>query len=217
MPRSVATARMLSDDILHLVFLHALPSIIAISYPLDPLTTPPLNFSAVCRSWRSVVSSSPSLWSTFRMGPQEPTHSNSYSIDLHPSVPHFVAMWFRNSKDAPLNIHLSLFRFIDDPVCEELLALFPPQYHRCKEIDFYMFINDRSFEQDPIRIRCPPSAVSVRAVCSSPRLHHAQAGAVCLDLTDFTTAGSPSQPSLQELSVSSGVKWLLHFCGSLTM
>ncbi len=187
----------LPDDILHLIFLHALPSIITTSYPLDPLTTPPLNFSAVCRSWREVVSSYPNLWSAIRVDAQEP-------IALHPSVPCFVAKWFNNSKNAELNTYLALFRRSDDSILDELCSLILPQYQRCKKIEIRIHVNGRSLVQDPIRFRCSPSAMFVVAISS---FSFQYAAALCLDLTDLTV-GSASQPSLRDLYVSPGVDFL---------
>ncbi len=202
----MGTARSLSDDILYLVFIHALPSFITPSAPLDPLTTPPLNFSAVCRSWRTVVLSHPNLWSTINVYSRSLEESKLATLTAPPSVPYYVAKWLRNSK-ARCWMSTSLsFEPATTPCTTSSSPWFCPS--TAVSGTSQSLSSPRSVKGDPITLRCSPSAISIfyiqhrtQGTWDSPIQN------MVLDVSLCTVTGAASQ--LQELNVSSGVKRVL--------
>ncbi len=140
------------------------------------------------------------------MNRQYATESNSFSIALHPSVSHFIAKWFRNSKSAPLSINLDLHQTGGDPAYNELFSLILSQYRRCREIDFHVYVIGNSNLVS--RVQCSSSATHVRVTTTS-LTGNSLSVAMRLDLSDCTAAGATSQPLLLELHVGFGVQWLL--------
>ncbi len=203
-PRSnlpIAMAQTLPDDLLYLIFLLALPfTVKSIEKLCDPLTIPPLNFSAVCRSWRAVVVSQPGLWSSICI-----EHDRHPSLNMHPTVLRFVEKWLNNSERAPLKIRLKFQRDASDLICNELLAMILSQCHRWSEFEIYDSIRVSASTERTFTVQCMPSAISLRLrfdVWTSLR-HQCLA---FLDLSSCTNVGTV--PRLRILHARSGVKWL---------
>ncbi len=209
------TAQTLSDDVLHLIFLHALPSefiLRDIENPKTIWTISPLNVSLVSRSWRAVVSSHPSLWSSIciRDGRYE-------YLPLSDSICHFLAKWFTFSCSAPLKIFLDLFRSESDQFPSHLIRFVHAERHRWKDIHVEIYSREPS---DPPRARFSISIVPRHLpLLTSLTLKFTFGGEsdfanplsppAFIDLSSCITIGPGSQ--LRKLCVGPGVGWLLPF------
>lgn len=195
-------AHRLTEDLLHLIFQHALPTVVKekIPTPSDVRSLPPLNFSQVCRLWRSVVLSYPSLWSYLDI--------NYNGLGTHPSVCILLEKWLHRGADAPLNCFLYLFQVYNGSQPIPPLALILKEWHRWNQIHIRVHPNAWSAISsaiDPVTFRCSTSLKSLTlsndilfASSIEPRAF--------LDLA-FCNTGVASQ--LQVLEVCSNVKWVV--------
>ncbi len=201
-------AQYLSGDLLYLIFLHALPStLISSDSPDDVWSIAPLNFSLVCRSWRTVDLSRSSLW-------------NSIDIKFNPakkpkpSFPRLVSNWLSRSSSAPLNIHLNIIRSgfkrsfaVDNAVNDELLDLVLRQYLRWNELQIIYGALKRDHPKQ-VMVKCALPVTSVELSFAGASYEPPEEPSVLLDLTPCTrTASINSQ--LRVLDVCEYVKWLL--------
>ncbi len=180
-------AQKLSEDLLYLIFFHALPSTLASSNSQDDVRTiAPLNFALVCRSWRTVVLLRPSL-------------RNSVDIKcgrtkkLKPYFPRLVSNWLSKISSTPLNIHLNLMRSgfgkiddVDDSLRLELLDLVLRQYHRWNKLKVICGAF-KSDDPKQIVIRCTLSVTSVELYFTGTSVDPPRVSPVVLDLTSLHT------------------------------
>ncbi|KLO05385.1 hypothetical protein SCHPADRAFT_988617 [Schizopora paradoxa] len=126
---SSSIAQNLPDDILYAIFLQALPSVFYLStLAHQPWMVPSFTFSLVCRSWRTLVLSRPTLWSRIHV------ESRSMSVDYEcdsrdPIIYRILKRWLSLSSPAPLWVHIDLSEELED-VYETILSLFVEEYLR---------------------------------------------------------------------------------------
>lgn len=194
----MASAQRLSEDILHAVFLSALPSVVDANEstaPIDLLSIPPLSFSRVCRSWNTLISSSPPLWSSIHIN-QDPTKP------LHPSVIRFVELWFKKSAKAPLDLHFNICQVGDrDRTYSALLNFALLSFERWEKVDIaccgYKAWGTGSRD---IALQFSSSVKSIKFV-GDPTI-----GNIYFDISPcWSLVGAYS--SLQELSLCRDVTW----------
>lgn len=189
-------AQDLLDDILYLIFLRALPfRVVSSGDPIDHRIIPPLNFSAVCRSWRSVVHLQPSLWSSIHIdhSPSEP------NIAPHPSVLRFVETWLKKSNPAPLDLSLIDIPAAEDAACGKLFSLILREGHRWRAIDFNI---TGMTTQPPLTFKFSPSIISFNLRLRSPS---ARIPTAIVDLSAFSTSVACQ---LRELDLFFFTKWV---------
>lgn len=196
---------MLNDDCLYHIFFHALPfPVPAVGTPLDHRVIPPLNFSAVCHSWRAVVLSYPALWNNIHI-----KHvSGSEQALLHPSFLRFVETWISNSADAPLNVDLSVRGAKDDPVRDSIVGRVLSQSPRWREIAIKLYTNGEALDGLvglPITVRCSPCLISLRLCIGVSRQ---RAPHIVLDLSACTDANK-ERSQLSEISITEDLIWRL--------
>ncbi|KLO19707.1 hypothetical protein SCHPADRAFT_55780 [Schizopora paradoxa] len=157
-------------DILYLIFLNTLPSqILVFRTSVSFLNVSPVNLLSVCRAWRSVVLSRPSLW-TFIQVKQIPSDSRLHDDPLDPPALRALESWVKHSGTSPMNIRLQLSQIRNEQVYRTLLRLFLPESHRCTDIDISVECcgahATRSMREhpSPVAIQCAPSTKSVRLV-----------------------------------------------------
>ncbi|KLO11628.1 hypothetical protein SCHPADRAFT_905884 [Schizopora paradoxa] len=139
-------ARTLPDDLLYLIFSHALPStFVECSMPehdnplegLDVYEVSPMNFSLVCRSWRNIVMSQGRLWSSIKINFKLSEYSEPFL--MAPPTSRILRTWFRNSRNNPLNIQVT-GRVPRDQIStfRHILNVFLEEQHRWNRIAFNM-------------------------------------------------------------------------------
>ncbi len=126
------TAQIMHEDLLYLIFLHALPSKIkSDGSRIEIGTVEPMNFSMVCRSWRAVVLSHSILWSRIII------HHDGYRPKpVSPSLRLFLSKWLRHSKNSPLSINFDLHRLDvkGDIVTKDIVAIALSQHSRLEDV-----------------------------------------------------------------------------------
>ncbi len=94
-----STAQSLCDDVLYNIFLFGLPSNVAL-YPEGAFI---LNVGQVCRAWRSVTASNPSLWAEVTWDPLEGDEASLDTSRLERATLLF-RYFLSRSQDSPLSI-----------------------------------------------------------------------------------------------------------------
>lgn len=193
----------MNDDCLYNIFLYAVqvpfPIETFAGTPLDHRLVPPFNFSAICRTWRSVVASHPDLWSSIDI--------HQRTSPFHLSVLRFVKTWVKNSASAWLKISLSLSQREEDPhdpVSDELLSFISLQNERWHSFSLYTDF-DIKRERGPLTVRCSRSLISVSL--RSPGLP------VVLDLSSAVKFNGTGAAQLKVLNIESwGMEWAFPKC-----
>ncbi len=203
-------AQTLSDDLLYLIFLHALPSEFKFPSNRDDIwTILPLNVSLVCHSWRAAVVSRPSLWSSIYI------EDDPNKECLNTNICRFLEKWLLNSLSLPLTLHIHFRRYGRDTVHDQLLATIIPVWHRCNAINIAIHTRSLRFAQpvgNLITLKCPPS-LSFLALHLKGRpftLLNPPSSPAIIDLSSCASVGAASQ--LRVLDVSQGVKWIFPPC-----
>ncbi|KLO17451.1 hypothetical protein SCHPADRAFT_900559 [Schizopora paradoxa] len=198
-------AQHLSEDLLYAIFLHALPSNLLLTAEgawHEPKTIAPLNFSLVCRSWRTLVLSRPKLWSEIRVE-NEVGWRMHYHCRFDWSV---IRKWLFHSSPALLQIHI----YTKDPsghLTEDLLQLFIPEHLRWNS--FYLRA-DIGTGLVPLvlktnMLRCSPPL-------SSLSLHLNNIGRTPLVYVDLSQTVGDTCPLLEYLNVDVGAGVRLPQC-----
>ncbi|PPR04009.1 hypothetical protein CVT24_010502 [Panaeolus cyanescens] len=112
------------------IFSHCLPP----SPSFDP-NEAPLLIARVCRTWRTVVLSTPRLWSTFEVEITGSPGGTVSAYDLH--IMSTMKHWLQRSKNYPLSVRVSHIPSsrIHDPRSAELLSLLIPEIRRWRHVE----------------------------------------------------------------------------------
>jgi len=194
----LSMAQTLSDDLLYLIFLHAVPS--EFNFPIardDIWTISPLNFSLVCRSWRATAFSRPSLWSSIRVVVSKYRQPSSTC--------RFLEKWLLLSASAPLNIYLDLYITTNDLFFDKLFAFFLAECHRWNEIVICVDSAASPRVGSSISVQCSPFLRSLKLAFDDRR--HATDHSSFPALLDLTSCTASITSQLRVLNVSSWVKW----------
>ncbi|KAJ3505135.1 hypothetical protein NLJ89_g7571 [Agrocybe chaxingu] len=112
------------------IFSHCLPP-----FPHFDVNEAPLLIARVCGAWRSLVLSTPKLWSSFEI--EVTSSGTSISLrDFH--ILSTVKLWLARSKNYPLTvrvIHVPVARIVD-PRSAQLLAVLIPEARRWRHVEF---------------------------------------------------------------------------------
>lgn len=197
-------AHMLNEDCLNRIFVHAVPSpVIAAASPLDPRIISPINFSAVCRSWRQAASDNPSLWSSILI--EHPDESDTTS--LHTSFLRFVELWIKNSRDVPLTVKFRLRGVAEYFIYSKILDLVFSESHRWKDILLHIGVRGLAGSpvttRCPITVRCPPS---LKSLYLDLDYYCGYIPYYVIDLSDYTAANEIVAPLRCGLSYQN-IKW----------
>ncbi|KLO06198.1 hypothetical protein SCHPADRAFT_697056 [Schizopora paradoxa] len=207
-----SSSQLLSDDLLYLIFANvgAIPMSIGTFSQIDIQKMAPLNFSQVCRSWRTTVSLHPTLWTTIHI---KYAHYGELKDGANaPAISNFLGKWLQRSPYTLIECHLDLYGYEFTPDFDSLLSLLLSEWCRWKNIDVRchprrMRTNDR----DPIIFRCSPTLKSIRLEMGG--IFNSQHNIpVFLDLAPCTTLVTSQ---LRGLNTSTAVKWLIHDSPSL--
>jgi len=95
-------------------------------------STSPYNIMCVCRSWRDLVLSCPSLWSTFVFSFYSPS-----SRDLEALI-RLTAMHMHQSRNMPLTFFVELGGTYDKSLLGELIALLLKEQARWKKVHLHI-------------------------------------------------------------------------------
>ncbi|KLO10781.1 hypothetical protein SCHPADRAFT_502873 [Schizopora paradoxa] len=187
----------LSDDLLYTIFCHTLPS------QFEFISTKtvswrkirkiaPLNFSCVCRSWRTLILSSPKLWSEISVKSITKQGSGWGEISVKSTTKRrrdyrviFNALkaWLSLSTNTLLRIHLDLDAYDLGSFPNDILTLFVRESHRWSSFHIKgLNWEPRTQENhDPtlftLQCSAPLSSLSVR-------LRSHKSPLACIDLSD---------------------------------
>ncbi len=132
---SKTMARTLSDDILHDIFMLALPtsspSPVADSASAFIASTVPYSISRVCRSWRILVLSSPLLWSSFFFSFSNPSDKTLVLLFR------FVKQHLVRSRKLPLTAFIRLEGAYNYSLSKVIVALLSSRQSRWKRVGIW--------------------------------------------------------------------------------
>ncbi len=136
MPELNINKTALPDDVLQEIYFLALPT----SYP-SPVednststlitSTPPYNISRVCRSWRNLVLSSPSLWSSFFLSFSNPSDE---TLKL---LVRLIEQHLRRSNELPLTSFVRLEGEYNCSLSQAIAALLSVHQRRWKRVSIW--------------------------------------------------------------------------------
>ncbi|KLO05753.1 hypothetical protein SCHPADRAFT_1002719 [Schizopora paradoxa] len=155
----------------------------------------PMNFSLVCRSWRDVVVSHPSLWGRMHI-----LHSTTERID--PLLPRIYSKWLQLSRTALLTISLYL-DFIGSKNNAELGRIIDTtlaQYSRIKDVDIFLGNLPR---KQTFHLPFSPTIVSLSLKVTGKYLNASPDRQASLD---FSSCFSSSE--LLSLATIEGIRWI---------
>ncbi|KLO04718.1 hypothetical protein SCHPADRAFT_1003220 [Schizopora paradoxa] len=195
-------AQNLSEDILYLVFLHALPCVVSVSSmdfynDVHFRRLPPFNFSLVCRTWRSVCMTRPRLWCAI--------HATRLHQGHFPLINNLIKYWLLRGGSASFDLTLGIvdgifFRYPED----NLLDLVVGEWHRWNEIQITV---------DPYAWQEATNSLSFRCSASTKALRIGMAYRSDVDMRfgnlDLTPCTSHVAAQLQVLEIDSSVRWVI--------
>ncbi|KLO17449.1 hypothetical protein SCHPADRAFT_162483 [Schizopora paradoxa] len=198
-------AHNLVEDVLYAIFLHALPSKFLLTAEgawHEPWTIAPLNFSLVCRSWRTLVLSRPKLWREIKFDNE---------VNLKTKYHHLIdwsmlKKWLSRSSPSLLQIHIDIADF-SGYLNEVILPIFLQESHRWHS--FYLR-SDTGFGLDPTGMKTVTLRSSPPLSSLSLRLHsHSQVTPFDVDLSQSV---GDTCSLLEHLHVDLGVDVRLPQC-----
>ncbi|KLO17459.1 hypothetical protein SCHPADRAFT_162715 [Schizopora paradoxa] len=169
---TTSVAQSLPEDVLYATFLSALPSSFNFYLSSDESfnktdTVAPLNFSWVCRSWRTLILSRPKLWSEihivgdFRSDEDKDKEENEKVVRLQ----RCVGEWLSRSRPSPLIVDLAICGYEEDHF-KEFIPLFLSESDRFSSIHMdvhYCFtLSGFARTRTPISFPCSPTVTSLR-------------------------------------------------------
>ncbi len=192
-------AQTICEDLLYLIFLHALPLVVHGDGSLININTvEPMNFSMVCHSWRATVLSHSDLWGYVVI--------QGYSDrPVQTSLRRFLSKWLEHSQASLLSIRLRLHGQGDeeDEIIRGIIKTTTTQYSRLKDVDIFV---ENPFTSYIFSLPFAPSLLSVKLSCVATG-YNVIPPSTSVAYLDFTSCAVSAK--LWRLSVSQGVRWIL--------
>ncbi len=124
--------------VLHRIFEFSLPT--SLPSPTDRntvskffATTPPYNIASVCRSWRDLVVSSPSLWSKFFFSLSDPEDRTLKTTK------HLIELHLQRSRNAPLTCFVNLTGTYETSLSQEIVTLLSKHQGRWRRVSLHFY------------------------------------------------------------------------------
>ncbi|KLO05995.1 hypothetical protein SCHPADRAFT_933330 [Schizopora paradoxa] len=143
----------LFPDVLREIFEHGCSTTGSLVITFDGIAVPTLVFSQVCRSWRSLILSHSSLWSSLIWGTQDEDLHVDSRFFLPAAAKRLVQLWdlyLSRSRQALLDITLHLYEDDEAEIREHLLNCVFEQLHRITNLELYCDDNAIPHEKEYI-------------------------------------------------------------------